>query len=215
MWVGAGLFFPEGFGEEHHDGEYFEAADEHEEGEEGDQRKGDVRGEGGAPYRHPEGAEEEGVEPDDQERHEDVERHAVAEMPADPQIVVHREGEGGDGKEKRVGPHVGGRLLEELSFRAHRMEDGPSGEESDRRDDGLDEEDEEDRAREKGARLLFLPLAEADGDDDARAHPDEVGEGIGNNDEGEGEVRRVICGLAEEEREEESVEDGVSPELFM
>ena len=130
-------------------------------------------------------------------------------MPADPQIVVHREGEGGDGKEKRVGPHVGGRLLEELSFRAHRMEDGPSGEESDRRDDGLDEEDEEDRAREKGARLLFLPLAEADGDDDARAHADEVGEGIGNDDEGEGEVGRVIGGLAEEEREEESVEDGV------
>ena len=31
----AGLFFPEGFGEEHHDGEYFEAADEHEEGEDG------------------------------------------------------------------------------------------------------------------------------------------------------------------------------------
>ena len=34
MREGAGLFFPEGFGEEHHDGEYFQSPDEHEQREE-------------------------------------------------------------------------------------------------------------------------------------------------------------------------------------
>ena len=138
-------------------------------------------------------------------RHEDVQKHAAADFPADAQVIVHGEDNGGHRRAESVGDQILGGLVQQLSLGAHPGEEGPPAQGQHRPGQNPRQHHHNAGAGEVVVGLLLILAAQLDGNGHGAAQANQIRQGKVDDDQGHSQVEPGKSGVPQNAADEDAV----------